>query len=192
MTAQGPRSSALVLSFCLCFGTSIAAAPPAGGEQTPPATPPQTAQPAANQPAAAQPAQPSRPGPTPLQQWINDTRKIDDPAKRLETLRSIHNASATVLRSSGIDILSLLISRFPDRTKEIETAFRQVLDDIPSNATAQTRLSMTVSAANLLLDGKVLLDKAESAVAQAYEKFDPANYAETMRKQAAEFKRPAP
>lgn len=193
MTPARFRSTALALSLFVLFAVAqIAASQAAGGQQTPPPAMPQTGQPA---PAGAQPApaaRPAPPPPTPLQQWLNDTRKIEDPAKKLEALRSIRSGSASALRNSGTEILSLLINTFPDRTKEIDAAFKQVLDDIPASSSPESRLAMTVSAAILLLDKNLLLDKAEAAVAQAYETFDPEKYAATMRTMAADAKRPVP
>ena len=97
---------------------------------------------------------------------LEAARSIADPAARLGELQRLRS-EITSLRGIDTVILSTLVNYFPDRTERIAEELNRIIAVIPEGATPSNQLMATVDAVSLLVEKRVLLNRAEHLVSAA-------------------------
>jgi hypothetical protein len=146
------------------------------------------------QPPATPPA-PIAPRPrTPEQQAYDGAMAMKDPFDKIEALQRIRSGFPKSAFLSMVDnsLLDLLINNCPDRLSEVGEVFDRVVKNMPAASTAETRLILLQRPVTLLVDKKLLLDKAEAAVESALASIDPIAFFQTEIDRATRLKQPEP
>ena len=178
----------LTVQFALSISLVGAVVMGVFAQQAPPPTPPAT-----QTPAPAPSASPS-PRPTPPDSAaMTAALGIKDPGERITALEKLKTdfPTSSLLTLADSNILSTLVT-IPDRAGEIPDALNRVLARIPVEAPSEQRLTQIVSAATPLVNGKIMLDRAESLVAEALKAADFDNYADRQRTLAKNRNQPEP
>ena len=153
------------------------------------APPPPTTPPAVQTPAPTPSPRPSPPDVAAMNAAIG----VRDAAERLAALEKFKSdfATSSLVSTADSQILSTLAT-MPGRAADVPAALDRVLARIPDNAVPEQRLSLVVAAATPLVNGKILLDRAESLVSGALKGLDFNEYAERQRTTAKNANRPEP
>ena len=165
-----------------------------GGSSTPGRAPAPTAPPAQGTtppaPATPRPA----PAPPPDMEAMNAAMRIADPAARLTALEKIRTdfPEAGLLSAVDQQMLSTLANSFPERLKDIETVFDRVLARIPASATPEARFGMIAGPVGVLVGKKLLLDRSEKLMTDAYKALDFDRFATAQRDLAKRTNRAEP
>jgi len=174
----------LAVQFALSISLAGAFVLGVFAQQAPPTTPP----------AVQTPAPTSSPRPTPPDvAAMNAALAVRDAAEKLTALEKFKSdfPTSSLLSTADSQMLSTLAT-MPGRAADVPAALDQVLARIPENAAPETRLSMVLAAATSLVNGKVMLDRAESLVSGAMKTLDFNDYAERQRTTAKNGNRPEP
>jgi len=119
---------------------------------------------------------------------------MKDPLAKIEALERIVSGfpNRPFLSMVNNSLLELLITNRPDREADIGAVFDRVVKNMPAAFTAESRLTMLQRPVTLLVDKKLLLDKAEAAVESALAGIDGMKFFQTEVDRAKASKQPEP
>ena len=109
-----------------------------------------------------------------------DANSLRDAAAKLAALEKVRTDFPTYAQTD-IAILSTLAISFSDRRDAITAVLDRMLARIPADAGPDSRLTSVVSAVQMLVSQKILLERCEQLLTDALDKLTPDAYAASRR-----------
>jgi len=121
-------------------------------------------------------------GSSPEAQALSAAQAVKDPAARLAALEKIRTdyPTSTLLNNVDLQILATLTT-WPDRTSDMNAVLDRLIGAIAPDATPDVRLTRLLSAVAPLVDKKLLLDRAQTLVTDAFKAADYETFAKSVR-----------
>ena len=134
------------------------------------------------------------PASRPEQIAFTDAVALREPAAKLDALEKIRTdfPQAANLGSVDSQILSTLLTSFPDRADAITAVFDRIVARIPEDAAPETRLSQLLPPVAQVVSKKMLLERCERLVSDALAGMNLEEYVKAQQDLAKRANRPEP
>ena len=125
---------------------------------------------------------------------LEAAQALRDPGARLNALNKVRKdfPKSGLLNTVDREIFYLLVERFPDRAIEIGQSIDRLQAHVGADGSMSARFSAALEPATELIGRRILLDRAETLLAQAESAMNFDAFAKSEREFAEKAKRPAP